>query len=141
MVSLLGVMIALPLIIPDSTRLSKMPTGFFEQNGADVNEDVILVSDGAFFRSVAWHFKRDDIYMLNAGELAYGLAYPDAQHRLLDGDGLRRLIEENEGGKDIVIMLSAETDIGLVEHLPARATRTQEGRYILWRIPATPVPG
>jgi 4-amino-4-deoxy-L-arabinose transferase len=138
-VSLLGVIIALPLVIPNATRLSKMPTEFFLRQKADLNEDFILVSDGAFFRSVAWVFERDDIYMLSPGELDYGLAYPDAQHRLLDGDGIDRLIGENMGKTEIVIIPSIETEVGLASRMPPGAQRTQEGRYIVWRIPVDAV--
>jgi 4-amino-4-deoxy-L-arabinose transferase len=135
-VSLLGVMVALPLAIPNSTRLSKMPTEFLLRQKATMNEDAVLISDGAFFRSVAWVFKRDDIYMLNPGELAYGLAYPDTQYRLLDSDDLSALIDQYRGQREIVIVPSALTELSLALELPPGSIREQEGRYILWRIPA-----
>jgi 4-amino-4-deoxy-L-arabinose transferase len=134
-VSLLCIMLALPFVIPDRTRLSKMPSDFFTRHEAVIEDDAIFVSDGLFFRSVAWHFRRDDLYMLNAGELAYGLAYPDAAHRLLDG-GVSQLVAENDGRREIVIICDESSEPALTGSLPASAERIQEGRYILWRIPA-----
>jgi 4-amino-4-deoxy-L-arabinose transferase len=133
--SLLGVMVVLPFAIPDATRLSKMPAAFFDRQASMISDDAIMVSDGLFFRSVAWQFKRDDLYMLNSGELTYGLAYPDDAHRLLDG-GISRLVAETAGRREIVVICGESSEPPLIRSLPANAERTQEGRYIMWRVPA-----
>jgi 4-amino-4-deoxy-L-arabinose transferase len=96
--------------------------------------DAILVSDASLFGTVAWVFKRNDIYVLSVGEIAYGLSYPEAQHRRLDASGLAHLIKRSAGHRPVLIVCKSSTERDIERVLPARAERSHHGEVVLWRI-------
>jgi len=134
--SILVLMLVVYFVIPNSTRGSKMPGEFFNSQKSQLGSDTILISDGSYFRAVAWVFERDDIYMADEGELAYGLSYPESRHRLLDEGGARSLIAENFGVVDMAFFINENTERWLAPLMPATAKRSEFGNYIVWRIPA-----
>jgi 4-amino-4-deoxy-L-arabinose transferase len=99
--------------------------------------DTLLVSDSPLFGATAWALKRDDIYVVRAGEIEYGLSYPDSRYRRLDSAALVRLIEENRGRHAIRIIWDADTERKFAGLLPASARRSEHGKVVMWRIPAS----
>jgi 4-amino-4-deoxy-L-arabinose transferase len=97
--------------------------------------DAIIVSDARLFGATAWSLKRDDIYVVSPGEIEYGLSYPEDRARRLDGAQLERLIAENRGHREIVIVIWLTSETAIERQLPPAARREQHGDVILWRIP------
>ena len=99
--------------------------------------DTVVVSDAPLFGTAAWVLKRTDIYVASPGEIDYGLSYPEAKQRLLDGPAFAALLEANRGRRDVVLVCVPSTEEDLRALLPAGARREQHGNVIVWRVPAT----
>jgi len=84
--------------LPDEIIAHKAPGELLLRNASRVQADTRLVSfNSATVQAVCWFYKRSDVFVLHGGELAYGIIYPEARHRLLHLKQLRALIQENKG--------------------------------------------
>ena len=97
--------------------------------------DTLLVSDASLAGAVAWELKRSDVYVVNPGEMNYGLSYPEANHRKLVGTRLAELIAANRGAHDILILCEPDTEKQIDSQLPPSTQRSQDGRVRVLRIP------
>jgi 4-amino-4-deoxy-L-arabinose transferase len=100
-------------------------------------EGTVVVSDAPLFGTAAWVLKRDDVYVVSPGEIDYGLSFPDAKARLLDGPAFAALLAANRGRREVVLVCVPSTERDLRPWLPAGALREQKGNVIVWRVPAT----
>jgi 4-amino-4-deoxy-L-arabinose transferase len=133
-----GVALFLPLhfaFLPRAHIDGKIPADYLAEE-LQVGPDTILISDAPYFGSVAWSFKRDDVYVLSEGEISYGLAYPESRHRSLDGPGFTRLIDENRASHDIAVVVRATMESELPSAALARAQRKQRGEVVMFLIPS-----
>jgi 4-amino-4-deoxy-L-arabinose transferase len=133
-----GIALFLPFqgALPQRTLDNVMPEGFITPEAAPGT--TVLVADSQMFGAVAWYSKRNDIYVVTDGEIAYGMSYPESRHRDLENGGLaelNELIETNRGRHEILIICHDDTDQRIGPILPERAERTVVGQVILWRIP------
>lgn len=92
------------LVMPDDTIEHKAPGALLIRNAARVTPQTQLVSLEDPLRAVCWFYKRSDVFQLGpGGELAYGLAYPDSQNRLIDETLFTSLVEAAEPGRVILV--------------------------------------
>ena len=68
--------------------------------------DTVLVSDASLAGAVAWELNRQDVYVVNPGEMNYGLSYPEARQRKLTASMLGDLIASNRGVHDVLVCAS-----------------------------------
>jgi len=97
--------------------------------------DTVLVSDASLAGAVSWELKRKDVYVVNPGEMDYGLSYPEASDRKLVGMKLAELIAANRGVRDILILCEPGTEKEIDSQLPPSTQRSQDGRVRVLRIP------
>jgi len=97
--------------------------------------DTVVVSDDWLFGAVSWVLKRDDIYVVSAGEIEYGMSYPESRHRKLVGTMLADLIAENRGRHDVLVLGAASTEQEIEAQLPPTTERSQDGHVRVLRIP------
>ena len=133
--SVLGLFLFLPLALPESLRESKMPGEFLARVRA-ASPGAIVVSHGSLVRSVSWVFKRTDNYVLGPGELRYGLAYPDTAYRLVDAAGVGRVLTDNAGKRDVLIIVPELEARMLRPYLQGVAELDRYGRQRAWLIRA-----
>jgi 4-amino-4-deoxy-L-arabinose transferase len=138
--AVLPLLLTIPFAIPNSIRLSKMPGAELATLTADLPPDALLISDGAYVHAVAWTAKRDDIYLLSAGELKYGLSYPEDRHRLLNPETLQALLAASIGQREILIACDVDREPVVTAALDQAArtvkvSRTGYGEMVAWRIP------
>ena len=131
--AIVPLLLAIQFAIPNSTRLSKMPGAVLATMAAGVPPDAVLISDGRYVHAVGWIFKRNDIYLLNSGELTYGLSYPDDRPRLLTADSLRQLVEGVAGRRAVFIACDKSFDATIDAALPDTARRLSSGGMIVWQ--------
>jgi 4-amino-4-deoxy-L-arabinose transferase len=93
----------------------------------------LIVSDAPLFGTAAWVLKRTDVYIVSPGEIEYGLSYPEAKQRLLDGPRFRALLAQNRGRSEVVLVCMPSTEQELKRWLPRDAHREQQGNVIVWR--------
>jgi 4-amino-4-deoxy-L-arabinose transferase len=120
-------------VIPDSSIASKVP-GVLLENYRNLSDDTIVISDENSITAVCWYFRRNNVYLLHGGgELDYGLAYPDASHRLIDIKSIAGFIKENRG-RTVLIgrMRNLKRWKGQLPDPDSRDESGPEG-YGLWR--------
>ncbi len=137
MLSLAPLLLVSHLVLPQRVAATKAPGPLLERHAGRVALDTLLVSDGSRVRAMAWYFKRDDIYMLNRRELAYGLSYPDAAGRLLDQADFSELLRRNAGRRPIILVCKLPCFPELEAQLPTGTEHDHFGIFGLWRIPGT----
>ncbi len=134
--SVAPLLLASHFALPEAMIRERVPGVLLERHAERIGPDTLLVADGEVVRAVGWHFKRDDIYLTSPQELEYGLSYPDAAGRLLDGPGFAKLLRRNAGRRSVVWVCKDSCDGSMVGQLPAWTERDSYGVFTVWRIPA-----
>ena len=104
---------------------------------ASTTPGTIVVADAPLAGTTVWVLARDDVYVLDASELSYGMSYPEARYRDVDPRGLADLVESNRGRAEILLILKDDTERRLAPYLPVGADRSQHGFVVLLRFPRT----
>jgi len=129
------------LLVPLHFGLPQQALDNFAPGGAvaryATGADAVVVSDAPLFGTAAWVLKRTDIYVASPGEIDYGLSFPEAKQRLLDGPAFAALLAANRGRRDVLLVCVPSTEQDLKAWLPSGARREQQGNVIVWRMPAT----
>jgi 4-amino-4-deoxy-L-arabinose transferase len=131
-----GVAFFLPLdvALPQRALDAVAPSTAVEHYAA-TPRDTVLVSDDWLFGAVTWVLKRDDVYVVSAGEIEYGMSYPESRHRKLVGTMLADLIAANRGQHDVLVLCAASTEQEIGAQLPPTTERSQDGRVRVLKIP------
>ena len=97
--------------IPQKVRDSKQPLGFVSAVREQLaGSRYLLVDNPGVASAIAWTLRRSDITLYDAkGEVQYGLSYPDAQARYVDGAAFADWLREHrrQGRVSVVMMLNA----------------------------------
>ena len=88
---------AAQLGLPDKIIDHKSPGALLLRNASRVQPDTQLVSLSHIVKAACWYYKRDNIFVTQSGELAYGLSYPEARRRVLGLKQLRALMNAHKG--------------------------------------------
>jgi 4-amino-4-deoxy-L-arabinose transferase len=97
--------------------------------------DTVLVSDASLAGAVAWELNRQDVYVVNPGEMSYGLSYPEARHRNLDRATFADLLASNRGAHEVLVLCEPDTEKEIDSQLPPSTQRSLDGRVRVLRIP------
>jgi 4-amino-4-deoxy-L-arabinose transferase len=97
--------------------------------------DTVLVSDASLAGAVAWELDRQDVYVVDPGEMSYGLSYPEALPRKLDTATFAELLASNRGAHEVLVLCEPDTEKEIDSQLPPSTQRTQDGRIRVLRIP------
>lgn len=125
--------------LPKSMLVNKSPSYIIQHTLDKIDSHTILVSDANVVRSVAWTFKRTDIYLLHRGELQYGLSYPEHTNKLLGLKGLEELLIKQQAGevKNTIAVFCEEPCSGsLTSLLGHRAEKMSNNEFAVWLIRA-----
>lgn len=108
-------------IFPDVITQKKAPGPLLERNRQLVSPASVVVADGYLIRAACAHLKRDDIRLfLTPDELTYGLDHESPTGRMLDSQGLLRLIETNQANNaPVVLVVRVDQFPGFMGTLPA----------------------
>ena len=119
--------------MPGGVIAQSAPGRLLEKYRSRIKPNTVIISGEEAVGAACWYLKRTDVYLLGpAGELTYGLQYPDSADRVLNTDSASRLIERNQG-KVLLIVRSAK--IGLWRNgLPRPAFEDNSGPdgFTLW---------
>lgn len=130
----LGLALLVGVVIPDKIVHSKQPQAFINTVRPQLEQSrYLLTNNVGVGAGLAWELKRSDITLYGSkGEVAYGLSYPDAQHRYIEsGDFARWLAEHRrEGTVSLVVLLSRQSDLR-ARGLPAADAEYSDGRLVL----------
>lgn len=142
--SVIPVVLIAHLAFPDQASEHKSPSILVREHISEIPDNAIVIADSYIIGSVAWALNRHDIYLSSPGELAYGLDYPDAKHRLLTAADMSALVKQQRGTRPIALLCSDGCAESFTPALPADAIKYSYGIFDLWIMPALndkPIPG
>jgi len=105
-------------LIPDQTLLRKCPGELIQRNRNRIDKDTLVFSPSTPVRAVNWFLKRDDVFMLDRGELTYGLQQKDAFGRLMDDEQFYHLVRNNQGIRKIAFIVDQKKYTRMKDRLP-----------------------
>ena len=105
-------------LVPDKTLLRKCPGQLIQRNKDKITSRTLVVSPSTPVRAVCWFLERDDVYMLDKGELVYGLGQKDAVHRLLSQEQLVTMANENRGQQKLALIMDQRKYEQIKDQLP-----------------------
>jgi 4-amino-4-deoxy-L-arabinose transferase len=130
------------LVVPHSTLAGRSPIAIIEKVQPQIAADAMLVTDTNVVRAVAWTLKRTDIYLLQKGELTYGLTYPDAKGRYLGMEGLSKLLQQHDAGemkREIAVFCEEPCHPGVSDLLKQHgAIYHSDDSFAAWIVPGKP---
>ena len=137
LVMIVPVLLVISFVFPNQVTERKSPGQLLMQYRDKISEDTLIISESSLLRATAWYLKRQDIYLLGPGEVAYGLGYAEAQHRLLDFKRFSALMETAGATQRSVLMICKRSCNGrLIAELPKTAKNQIWGQFNLWFAPA-----
>ncbi len=93
-------------IIPGQVKTQIAPSALLTQHMDKIRPDTILVSSSRPVSALCWYYKRNDVYMLDTGELDYGLDRADSRYRLLTFEQLNNFINRNYGKQGLILIVN-----------------------------------
>ncbi len=126
--------------LPDQTLVSKAPGPFIDRWRSEIGPDTVVLSDEDSVRANCWYLKRDDLYVFGgAGELHYGMKYPDASKRLISLDTVKDFIGWHRG-KLVLIARSKSLERWKTQlPRPDRVDSNGADGYTIWRYSVVPI--
>jgi len=118
--------------LPRDISNRKTPSEFLLNQEKFISKDTLLISDDSMFHAVAWTYKNENVYMLNQGELKYGLSYESAKHRDLFRKSLVQFMENSVEHKEFAIFYLGANPLQQLSNLPQTIQKTHEahvGRF------------
>lgn len=110
-----GLALLVGFAIPSKVEDSKQPQLLIETVRVPLQESRFMLANNVGVASgLAWELKRNDIILYGqAGELRYGLNYPDAQGRFVSKEAIAQWLEEHrqQGPVSLVLLLSKNDDL------------------------------
>ena len=110
-----GLALLVGFAIPSKVEDSKQPQLLIETVRVPLQESrFVLANNVGVASGLAWELKRNDIILYGqAGELRYGLNYPDAQGRFVSKEAIAQWLEEHrqQGPVSLVLLLSKNDDL------------------------------
>jgi 4-amino-4-deoxy-L-arabinose transferase len=107
-----------PFLVPDKTVLRKNPGALIQRNQTRINKETLVFSPSTPLKAVCWFLKREDVFMLGRGELAYGLGQRGSEIRLLTYKQFYQLARENTGKQKIALFMSQKSYDQISTNLP-----------------------
>ncbi|NIF47607.1 lipid IV(A) 4-amino-4-deoxy-L-arabinosyltransferase [Enterobacter sp. Ap-1006] len=137
----LGLALLVGVVIPSKVENSKQPQAFIHEMRPQLEDSrYIFTNNVGIAAGVAWELKRSDINLYNqAGELRYGLDYPDVSNRFVYGDEFASWLAEHrkQGKVSLMLLVSNNTDLNDLK-LPEPDHRANSGRFVLFEYDAQP---
>jgi len=119
-----------------------MPDQFINQHLEQLRQTTSLLSnDLGAASALAWRLQRPDVALYNtAGELKYGLGYPDSSPRKIDLDQIQPWMSQalKQGSVGVVMQVNDVQEIQEVERLPLGGQRYEQGNLVILIFPQSP---
>jgi 4-amino-4-deoxy-L-arabinose transferase len=127
--------VALQYNLPSRVLDIKAPERQVREWASQIPHDAVLVADVSLVHAVAWVFRRDDVHMLEKGELDYGLSYPDAAGRHVPLGRLGAFLAQ-QPDRPVAVFRKLDPKEPADRGKPEGGARvSQGGRFALWYWP------
>ncbi|RLT09698.1 MAG: phospholipid carrier-dependent glycosyltransferase [Planctomycetota bacterium] len=92
--------------------------GFLESEKQHLQPNTLVVANTKTMHAVCYVYQREDVYLcMDQGEVAYGLSYPEAEHRFLDVLELHAMVTQR-GPQRVVVVMESQRGDPLRDQLP-----------------------
>ncbi len=105
-------------ILPDKTILRKCPGELIQKNMRKIDKNTLIFSPSTPLRAVCWFLKRSDVFMLDSGELDYGLHQKKAAGRLVDYRKFYKIASKDRGKRKIALIIDQKAYYRIKNRLP-----------------------
>lgn len=137
----LGLALLVGVVIPSKVENSKQPQAFIHAMRPQLEDSrYIFTNNVGIAAGVAWEMKRSDINLYSqAGELRYGLDYPDVKDRYVGSEQFESWLAEHrkQGKVSLLLLVSNNSDLNDL-NLPTPDHRANSGRFVLFEYDAQP---
>lgn len=137
--------LALALLIgfalPQKVRDAKLPQSFVHAIHRQLAaSDLLLANNPGIASAVAWETRRSDITFFDAkGELQYGLSYPDARSRYVDGRAFASWLAAHRRHHSVALVMLLDSGQAAPDaDLPTPDRQYRQGRLVYYGYNATP---
>jgi 4-amino-4-deoxy-L-arabinose transferase len=110
--------LAAHFLVPDMTLARKCPGNLLKRNITRIDATTPIFSTESPVRAVNWFFQRDDVFVLGAGELRYGLNQADGTGRLVTHEQFYDFIEKNKERQQVAFIVDQYDYQSMKDHLP-----------------------
>ena len=118
------------IALPDLTLKVKDPGFLLQKEAKNIPADAIIITDASTVTAACWYLKRNDLYLtLGGGELEYGLARPEGQHRILKNYEAIQQIIDTKQGKDVVFLFPTKHWKRYFQDFPEPRAYASSGQY------------
>jgi 4-amino-4-deoxy-L-arabinose transferase len=90
--------------VPQHFYDTRCVTEFLTECGEEITPDTLIIAHGSNVHAVCYTFHRNDLVMNVAGELDYGLTYPEAEGREVKNSNVRKFIENYPDKNKRIVM-------------------------------------
>ncbi len=99
-----------PCILPDSVFLGRAPGQLLERHASSVKANTLMVSDPYLVHALCWHYKRNDVYLLDkSGELSYGILNdPKQRSRLLTLKDFDKILKDRPVNQEVILVVEED---------------------------------
>lgn len=119
------IMLVFPFVVPTEHSVKTGMSTFLRSQQDNITADTVMVADSRTVQPVCYVYKRDDVYLfMHAGELRYGLSYPDSAWRYIKMTGLKKLLKER-GERPVAIIIKKTTKSRSSASWPEPAYQTE----------------
>ena len=98
--------------------MRKCPGELIIRNMKRIDKNTLVFSPSSPVRAVCWFLKRSDIFMLDSGELEYGLHQKNAAGRLVDYEKFYEIARKNKGKRKIALIIDRKAYYRIKNRLP-----------------------
>jgi len=137
----LALALLLGFALPQKVRDAKLPQSFVHAIHRQLAaSDLLLADNPGIASAVAWETRRSDITFFDAkGELQYGLSYPDARSRYVDGRAFASWLAAHRRHHSVaLVMLLDSGQTAPDADLPTPDRQYRQGRLVYYGYDATP---
>ncbi|MFJ2362179.1 lipid IV(A) 4-amino-4-deoxy-L-arabinosyltransferase [Pseudomonas sp. NPDC087697] len=132
----------LPAAMPATIVNSKMPDQFIAEHVQELSETTSLLSnDLGAASALSWRLKRPQVDLYNTvGELQYGAAYPEAEHRKIDMNSVQQWMTDarKKGSVGVVMRVKNALEEQEVLLLPIDGKHYKRGELEILIFPQQP---
>lgn len=117
-------MLAMHFVLPERSLRGKAPERALSAAAPWISPETVFFADGHTAPAICWQFKTVKVQLFDAGELAYGLSYPDQKQRFVSPDKVATTLADRRRQGDSAVVLKERSGSPLQETLPEPDARS-----------------
>ncbi|KXS56225.1 MAG: hypothetical protein AMR96_03870 [Candidatus Adiutrix intracellularis] len=138
--SLIPLFLACFYALPTTIETGKVPSLLLHKVVPLTPPESLVIADASSLAAASWHYQRDDLILFSGqGEFAYGLNFPEGEHRYADtfSDAAVRIKQELATGRPVALIMRTKLyplmSQALSELKPAQTLTCSKFIWVLYK--------